>query len=79
MKACKITFSLELLLNQLGLDHPDQLVPYNAGVNAERGTVTIYLTGDHPDLPEGRAGQDVPEAKIIGKRIESRIKVSPRS
>lgn len=72
MKACKITFSLPLLLKQLGLDNTDKLSAYSATVD-RNGNVVIFLTGDHPDLPDVKIGDNVPDATIKCKRIESRI------
>lgn len=80
MKACKVTFSLQLLLEQIGLEsRADQLIPYASSVNEYNRTVTLYLTGDHPDLPEVKAGDDIPDAMIICKRIESKLEMMSHS
>ena len=75
MKACKIQFSTDLLLEQLGLENAQALRVYQATVNPEQGYVTLYLTGDYEGLPDIDIGQEVPLATIICSKIISKIEV----
>lgn len=75
MKACKITFSLELLLNKLGLDRAGDLVALSVWMHSDKN-ITIAIGGDHPDLPEMYVGEEYPEAYIECKTVQSKIKLT---
>lgn len=75
MKACKVMFSVEWLLNQIGLEGSSELLVYHAEANPEGGTVTLSMTGTHPGLPEVKMGEEVPLATLQAKRIESKLTI----
>ncbi len=75
-KACKINFSVKLLLELIGLKDADGLMVYAADINPKNeDIVTLYLHGEHPDLPELNVGDDVPEMIILCEKIRSRLQI----
>jgi hypothetical protein len=66
-----------MFIEQLGIDNADQLIAYTSTTSPERGTVTLYLTGDHPALPVLKVGEEVPQAQIVSEKIQSRIEIPP--
>lgn len=79
MKACKVTFALELLLQTIGLEHADQLEVYHASTGEYPNCVTLYLKGEHPDIPNLSDGGEIPSAMIVcmrdGDIVESRLEM----
>ena len=75
MKACKIIFSLQLLLQIIGLNEYWGLEAYSSETSEHGDTFTLYLTGDHPDLPEIKIGDDVPAAIIRCEKLRSKIEL----
>jgi hypothetical protein len=75
LKACKISFSLELLFEQIGLEGAHDLRVFDAKADAESNAVTIYLTGEHDALPHVELGQEIPSALIHCTKIMSRLEV----
>jgi|GEM_PF-5031968 len=71
MGACKVTFSLELLLELLGLKDSAGLIAYKS--EAENNMVTLYLAGE--GLPSIPNGVEPPQAVIICEKIKSKIEI----